>query len=29
MIFNILEFCVNMLDESDGWQMVQQIQDSL
>lgn len=25
MIFNILEFCVNLLDENDGFQMLQQI----
>ena len=29
MIFNILEFCVNLLDEHDGYQMLQQIQESL
>ena len=22
MIFNIVEFCVNLLDENDGWQML-------
>jgi hypothetical protein len=25
MIFNVMEFCVNLLDENDGWQMLQQI----
>jgi hypothetical protein len=29
MIYNILEFCVNLLDEGDGYQMLQQIQESL
>lgn len=29
MIFNIVEHCVNLLDEAEGFQMIQQISESL
>jgi hypothetical protein len=29
MIFNIVEHCVNLLDEDGGFQMIQQISESL